>query len=162
MKNKLIKIIKLILLIIFNNIISMILGFLWYKLGFAQTKISDLSGVDTLHIVFAKFKYIYYFILFIIELGGIIHFKQLFNNKQTCIIYYILTFIFSMILSLVSNLGFNTGWNFLNYGEAIKGHYIFIACVGLRYTTWILSLNIPTLLGLISISSKNISYKNKL
>lgn len=152
MKNKLIKIIKLLLIIIFNDIfIGMILGFLWYKLGFAKTTINMMSGIDTLKIIFLKFKYIYYFILFIIELRIIIFFKRLFNNKKTYIIYHILSFVVSMLLLLYSNIGFNTGYGIIEMTREIKEIYIFVACIGLRYSSWILILNIPSLLGIVWI-----------
>lgn len=153
MRNKLFKFIKLMLLIIFNNIIlGMILGFLWYKLGFAKTTINMLSGIETLKIIFVSFKYIYYFMLCFIEFVTIIFFNKVFNNKKTCIIYYILSLIASMLLLFRSSIGFNTGWNIDSFGDSIKIQYIFTACIGLRYSSWLFTLNIPTLLGLILIS----------
>ena len=150
------KIIKCFFVIVLNNIlICMIFGFLWYKLGLCKTTINMSSGFDTLKIVFLKYKYIYFFIIGILEFMTIIILKDLFYSKKICIIYYIVSLILSILLYLYSSFGYSTGLSIDNFGEEIKNYYIFFACLGSRYTSWIFNLNIPTLMGLIYVNIKN-------
>ena len=155
MNNRFVKLMKLLLIFIFNNIIiGMILGFLWYESGLAKTTINMLSGADTLQVVFMKFEYIYYFILYILQFIIIIFFRKMFNSGKTYITYYILAIILSSFLYLHSSLGFNTGWGINDFANEIQTQYIFIACMRLQYTSLISILNVPSLLGLIYISRK--------
>ena len=155
MKNRVIKFIKLVLIVILNNIIiGMILGFLWYGLGLANTTINMLSGADTLQIAFEKFEYMYYFILYIMQFIMIVLLRKIFNSRKTYITYYILAIILSSFLYLQNSLGFNTGLGINDFGNEIQTQYIFIACMGLQYTSLISILNISSLLGLIYISRK--------
>lgn len=142
------KYIKLLFTIILNNIIiGMLLGFLWYSLGFAKTVSSMMiSGIDSINIAFSKFQYIYYIIIFTIEFFSIVFQKKLFTDKKTCIIYYVISLILSIILAFFTSLGFS-----VEYNETIQTKYIFLSSLHLRYTSWIFNFNIATLLGLIYI-----------
>lgn len=142
------KYIKLLFTIILNNIIiGMLLGFLWYSLGFAKTvSLIMLSGIDSINIEFSKFQYIYYIIIFTIEFFSIVFQKKLFTDKKTCIIYYVISLILSIILAFFTSLGFS-----VEYNEPIQTKYIFLSSLHLRYTSWIFNFNIATLLGLIYI-----------
>lgn len=142
------KYIKLLFTIILNNIIiGMLLGFLWYSLGFAKTVSSMMiSGIDSINIEFSKFQYIYYIIIFTIEFFSIVFQKKLFTDKKTCIIYYVISLILSIILAFFTSLGFS-----VEYNEPIQTKYIFLSSLHLRYTSWIFNFNIATLLGLIYI-----------
>ncbi len=152
--NKHIKFLKILLLLIINNIIiGMILGFLWYKVGYVKLIINMSSGTDTIKTIFIYNKTIYILIIFFIELSNIIIFQHLFNTKKDCLNYYILSIIISFLLLLISIFGFSTGSKIITLGR-IEDIYIFISCVGLRYNSWLLTLNITTLLGLIYISKK--------
>ncbi len=131
----------------------MILGFLWYKVGYVKLIINMSSGTDTIKTIFIYNKTIYILIIFFIELSNIIIFQHLFNTKKDCLNYYILSIIISFLLLLISIFGFSTGSKIITLGR-IEDIYIFISCVGLRYNSWLLTLNIPTLLGLIYISKK--------
>lgn len=143
------KYIKLLFTIILNNIIiGMLLGFLWYSLGFAKTvSLIMLSGIDSINIEFSKFQYIYYIIIFTIEFFSIVFQKKLFTDKKTCIIYYVISLILSIILAFFTSLGFS-----VEYNEPIQTKYIFLSSLHLRYTSWIFNFNIATLLGLIYIN----------
>ena len=143
------KYIKLLFTIILNNIIiGMLLGFLWYSLGFAKTVSSMMiSGIDSINIAFYKFQYIYYIIIFTIEFFSIVFQKKLFTDKKTCIIYYVISLILSIILAFFTSLGFS-----VEYNEPIQTKYIFLSSLHLRYTSWIFNFNIATLLGLIYIN----------
>ena len=143
------KYIKLLFTIILNNIIiGMLLGFLWYSLGFAKTVSSMMiSGIDSINIEFSKFQYIYYIIIFTIEFFSIVFQKKLFTDKKTCIIYYVISLILSIILAFFTSLGFS-----VEYNEPIQTKYIFLSSLHLRYTSWIFNFNIATLLGLIYIN----------
>mgnify|MGYP004460768779 FL=1 len=142
------KYIKLLFTIILNNIIiGMLLGFLWYSLGFAKTVSSMMiSGIDSINIEFSKFQYIYYIIIFTIEFFSIVFQKKLFTDKKTCIIYYVISLILSIILAFFTSLRFS-----VEYNEPIQTKYIFLSSLHLRYTSWIFNFNIATLLGLIYI-----------
>ena len=143
------KYIKLLFTIILNNIIiGMLLGFLWYSLGFAKTVSSMMiSGIDSINIEFSKFQYIYYIIIFTIEFFSIVFQKKLFTDKKTCIIYYVISLILSIILAFFTSLGFS-----VEYNEPIQTKYIFLSSLHLRYTSWIFNFIIATLLGLIYIN----------
>lgn len=155
MKNRFIKLMKLLLIFIFNNIIiGMLLGFLWYESGLAKTTINMLSGADTLKVIFIKFEYVYYFILYILQFVIIIFFRKIFNSGKTYITYYILAIMLSSFLYLQNTLGFYTGWGINDFANEIQTQYIFIACMGLQYTSLISILNVPSLLGLIYIKKK--------
>ena len=153
---KFIKILKLLLLLVFNNIIiGMILGFIWYKVGYAIPKIEISSGIDVLKISILKYKYLFFILLFIMELISIILSKKLFASKKMYILYYLASLLVSTILYHISSFGFDTGSNNIIIEiKSIKEQYIFISCLGLRYNSWILTLNIPTLIGLIYAYNK--------
>lgn len=143
------KYIKLLFTIILNNIIiGMLLGFLWYSLGFAKTvSLIKLSGIDSINIEFYKFQYIYYIIIFTIEFFSVVFQKKLFTDKKTCIIYYVISLFLSVILAFFTSFGFS-----VEYNEPIQTKYIFLSSLHLRYTSWIFNFNIATLLGLIYIN----------
>lgn len=143
------KYIKLLFTIILNNIIiGMLLGFLWYSLGFAKTvSLIKLSGIDSINIEFYKFQYIYYIIIFTIEFFSIVFQKKLFTDKKSCIIYYVISLFLSIILAFFTSFGFS-----VEYNEPIQTKYIFLSRLHLRYTSWIFNFNIATLLGLIYIN----------
>ncbi|MEE3343172.1 MAG: hypothetical protein VZS44_03690 [Bacilli bacterium] len=150
--------IELLLIIINNIIIGMLLGIIWYKLGFTKTKTGIQLGIDALSITFVSHKLLFILILFIIEFLLIIAAKNLFKTKKDCIIYYLISIIISSILLIKSNLGFVSGtnniYNTSNIPWTIKETSIYLACTSLRYNSKLLSLNIPTLLGLLFINKK--------
>ena len=157
--NKYINFLKLLLLLIINNIlVGMLLGYIWYKQGFAKLEINMSSGVDTIKNIFVSHRIMYILILFIIEFLTIIIFKKLFKTKKDYVIYYIVSIIISLLLLLKCKFGFDTGSPTITLGK-IDDIYIFISCLGLRYTSWLLILNIPTLIGLIYINKKKANVK---
>lgn len=152
--NKYINFLKLLLLLIINNIIiGMLLGYIWYKQEFAKLEINMSSGIDTIKTIFVSHRITYILILFIIEFLTIIILKKLFKTKKDYIYYYISSIIISLLLLLKCKFGFDTGSSSITLGK-IDDIYIFISCLGLRYTSWLLTLNIPTLIGLLYISKK--------
>ena len=155
MNGKLTRKLKYALIILLNNIIiGMILGFIWYKLGLAKSSIEMSSGIDVLKIKITNLNYLYYFILAILEFIIIIIFKQLFKSKKSIIFYLTVSIIVSLILLFISSIGFDTGYRIINISEEIKTINILIACIGLRYKSWIFILNIPTILAILYINKK--------
>ena len=142
---------KYLLVFLLNNILfGMILGFIWYKIGFAGTKITDVSGIDSLNIIFNSHKYLYYGILFVLEFIFIFSLRKLFNNKKVSIIYFVISLLLSGILYIISSIGYDTGYSVLDVPKPqIKELYIFIACMGLRYKSLLFTFNLSTLLGLL-------------
>ena len=155
------KYIKILLVIILNNLlVGMLLGYIWYKFGFAKYIDSGFMSLVCNPIVmsFTKYEFIYYIILFIIEFISINLLRKYFSGKKEYIIYLVITFLISFLFWLYMGIGFGIG---VENGECIVREIdIFEACIGMRYNSKIFIYNIPTIISLISVYFQNKSTKN--